>query len=235
MKTTSTLAILLVAIGIGSFVIGLAYTSYAYSSFSYQNLPMMVHYTRQAQTAATAITLDQATSIAQQYLSTTRNSNLGIKEIMDFQNNFYVMYYEKDTGMGAFEMLIWKQTPPQGMGMGTGMMVGVIMPEPGPNMMWNTKYSFGGMMGRGMMNTVGQSVSPMTIGKEKALQLGQAYLNASLNDATVEEDSTQFYGYYTIDFTINGKTAGMLSVNGYTGQVWIHSWHGGFIQEVQFY
>jgi hypothetical protein len=25
----------------------------------------------------------------------------------------------------------------------------------------------------------------------------------------------------------------MLSVNGYTGQVWYHTWHGSFIQEKQ--
>jgi hypothetical protein len=43
------------------------------------------------------ITLDQAKSIAQQYLSSTQNPNLAMKEIMEFQNNFYVIYYEKDT------------------------------------------------------------------------------------------------------------------------------------------
>ena len=75
---------------------------------------------------------------------------------------FYIVYYEKNTGIGAFEMLIWKQTPPSGMmggmmgcGMGGGNRItaGVIMPEPGPNMMWNTKYSPMGyrMMGQGMM------------------------------------------------------------------------------------
>jgi hypothetical protein len=24
--------------------------------------------------------------------------------------------------------------------------------------------------------------------------------------------------------------AGMLSVNGYTGQIWYHTWHGAFVQ-----
>ena len=54
-------------------------------------------------------------------------------------------------------MLIWKQVPSSGM-MGSGMMggritTGIIMPEPGPNMMWNTKYSY---MGSGMMGTRNQ-------------------------------------------------------------------------------
>jgi hypothetical protein len=178
-------------------------------------------------------------------LASTQNPNLAIREIMEFQYNFYVMYYEKDTGIGAFEMLIWKQTPPSGMmggmmGYGMGMsnriVTGVIMPEPGPNMMWNAKYSsmgYGGMVGRAMMGSRNQGPSTMTVTKEKARQIGQAYLDSNLNGAKVE-DAMQFYGYYTIDFTINGEIAGMLSVNGQTGQVWYHSWHGPFIQEAEF-
>jgi hypothetical protein len=159
---------------------------------------------------------------------------------MEFQNNFYVVYYEKDTGIGAFETLIWKQTPSSGMmggdmGMGNGMMTGVIMPEPGPNMMWNTKYGtmMSGMVGQGMMGFRNQASSEMTITKDRALTIGQSYLDTNMNGAKVE-DATQFYGYYTIDFTVNGKIAGMLSVNGQTGQVWYHSWHGPFIQEIEF-
>ena len=54
---------------------------------------------------------------------------------MEFEQNFYVIYYEKSTVVGAFEMFIGKGT-------------GCIFPEYGPNMMWNTKYGHGGMMGR---------------------------------------------------------------------------------------
>lgn len=64
-------------------------------------------------------------------------------------------------------------------------------------------------------------------------QLAQAYLNANFQNAKTEM-ATEFYGYYTFDFTVSGKVAGMLSVNGYSGQVWYHSWHGDFIQEVKF-
>jgi len=247
MSKIPALAILLVAIGFGSLVVGLAYT--AYNSNSYANLNwqgqsqqgVMGGWFRQPQTQPSSpITLDQAKAIAQQYLTSTQNPNLAIKEIMEFQYNFYIIYYEKDTGIGAFEMLIWKQTPPAGMmgggmGMGGDMMggrfaLGVIMPEPGPNMMWNTKYS---PMGNGMMGYGTQASSTMTISEEKAQQLAQTYLDANIQGAKTEM-ATQFYGYYTFDFTVNGKIAGMLSVNGYTGQVWYHSWHGDFIQEVEF-
>jgi len=245
MNKIPTLAIALVAIGLGSLVIGLAYNVYNVNSYGYSNwqapgqLGIMGRWHQGSQNQTTApITLDQAKTIAQQYLTSTQNSNLKIKEIMEFQYNFYIIYQEKDTGRGAFEMLIWKQIPPSGMiggGMGGGMMgrgvgVGVIMPEPGPNMMWNTKYS---PMRNGMMGYTNQPSSTMTVSESNAQQLAQAYLDANLNGAKTEM-GTQFYGYYTFDYTVNGKIAGMLSVNGNTGQVWYHSWHGTFLQEVEF-
>lgn len=42
-------------------------------------------------------------------------------------------------------------------------------------------------------------------------------------------ESTKFYGYHTFDFGRDGKIIGMFSVNGYSGQVWYHGWHGVFI------
>ena len=96
-------------------------------------------------------------------------------------------------------------------------------------------YGFMGMMGgQGMMWNRNQATTTMTVSKDQALQIAQTYLDQNLNGAKVEEDAMQFYGYYTIDFTVNGKIAGMLSVNGQTGQVWYHSWHGVFIQEVEY-
>jgi hypothetical protein len=242
MNKIPTLALVLVAIGLGSVVVGIAYSAYTVRPLSYSNWSgqgqnhrgIMGQGYQQPQPQSNApLTLEQAKTVAEQYLASMQNPNLALMEIMEFQNNFYVMYYEKNTGIGAFEMLIWKQTPTSGMmsggfGMGRGM-TGVIMPEPGPNMMWDTKY---GMMNGGMMGTRNQA-SAMTITKEKALEIGQSYLNSNLDGAKVE-DAMQFYGYYTIDYTMNGKISGMLSVNGYTGQVWYHSWHGVFIQEFEF-
>ena len=33
--------------------------------------------------------------------------------------------------------------------------------------------------------------------------------------------------------TFAGSVAGMLSVNGYSGQVFLHTWHGTFIEEAE--
>jgi len=104
----------------------------------------------------------------------------------------------------------------------------VVMPEPGPNMMWNTKYS----MMRRMMGSYGQTTTSgqMTVSEQEAKSIAESYLSRNFPGAHVE-GITRFYGYDTIDFERNGKILGMLSVNGYTGQVWYHSWHGSFIQE----
>jgi len=202
---------------------------------------MMGQWSGQTQIPASApITLDEAKAIAQRYLVSRGDPNLAIKEIMEFQYNFYVMFYEKDSGLGAFEMLIWKQAPSSemmngNMGMGGGMMsggivAGEIVPEPGPNMMWNTKYSMmQGMMGRRWQAGVS---GQMQVSEQDAKSIAETYLLRNFPGSHVE-GITHFYGYYTIDFQKDGKIVGMLSVNGYSGEVWYHSWHGAFIQEVE--
>jgi len=169
----------------------------------------------------TPISLDQAVDAARRYTAAYNNQDLILDEVMEFTNNFYFIVKEKSTGNGAFELLVDRYT-------------GYVHPEPGPNMMWNTKYGHMGgfyMMG-GWGNTYGrQPTAQMPVTVEQARQKAQAYLNGVLPGATLDEGLTTFYGYYTIDVLKDGKVFGMLSVNGYSGQVWYHTWHGDFIQE----
>jgi len=186
-------------------------------------------------TGSVPIPFDEAATRIQDYVAATGNEDLALLEVMEFENNFYAIVYEKSTGIAAFELLMWKQTPRSGMMgggmMGGGMMTGGIVPEPGPNMMWNTKYSMmRGMMGsRWPTDVSGQ----MTVSEQDAKSIAENYLSQYFPGAHVE-GITRFYGYYTIDFERDGKIIGMLSVNGYSGQVWYHSWHGAFIQEKEF-
>jgi len=158
------------------------------------------------------VDMDGAELIARNYLTGFGDPDIQVKEIMEFQLNYYVEYQEHSTGLGAFEMLIDKQT-------------GAIFPEYGPNMMWNQKFGHGGMMG-------GWSTPPsaqMQVTPSRAKSIAQGYLDASYS-GTVAEEVNQFYGYYTIHIAKNGLLFGMLSVNGVTGVVWYHSWHGAFVQ-----
>jgi hypothetical protein len=162
------------------------------------------------------LTIDNVKKAAEDLIKSLGNPDLAVKDIMEFERNFYFIVYEKDTGTGAFEMLVWKSTA------GT-MMAGIMHPEPGPNMMWNTGY--------GMMQFA-QPTTQMTVTHDKAESLAQAYLDTNFPGTTVE-DVDEFHGYYTLHTEKDSKISGMLSVNGFTGDIWYHWWHGQFIQELE--
>jgi hypothetical protein len=109
-----------------------------------------------------------------------------------------------------------------------------VYPEHGPNMMWNLKYggpNHSGMMGGNTGSNIPANVSSeMTVSADQALQDAQAYLDSALPGTTIAKDADAFYGYYTIEVMKDGKVYGMLSVNGFTGQVFYHTWHGKFIE-----
>ncbi len=154
------------------------------------------------------LTIDQARTAAEDYASGL-NRDLVVAEVMEFENNFYAALRETSTGRGAMEVLIDPYT-------------GTVGPEPGPNMMWNDKY--------GMMSFGAAGDNSLTLDEARAS--AQQALETQLPGSTVHEDGTSFYGYYTFDFDgSNGKIAGMLSVEGASGSVWLHTWHGGFVQE----
>ncbi len=157
------------------------------------------------------ISTDDAVSKAEAYLA-NYSQNLQVAEVMEFQSNFYVLVKESDSGRGAMELLVDPNS-------------GYVTPEIGPNMMWNLKY------GR-MAQRMGLSTSTdNTLSLSEALTKAQTALSQQYPTATINEDGISFYGYYTFDYSIDGQVAGMLSVNGLDGQVWLHTWHGEFISE----
>jgi hypothetical protein len=155
------------------------------------------------------LTLNEAENRAQQYVNQYYGENLQIHEIMEFSNNFYVIVQEETTGINAFELLVDRY--------GEG-----VTPEPGPNMMWNTKYQMG-------MHHGGFPSGPMTISAQEASEIAQNWLKSNF-PGSVPKEPMEFYGYYTFDFSRDGNTLGMLSVNGYSGEVWYHNWHGQSIR-----
>lgn len=183
-----------------------------------------------------ALTIDQTKIATEKYLANLDNSDLEIAEIMIFDNNGYVIVKEAGTSIGAFELLVDPNSQ-------------AAYPEHGPNMMWNLKYGglnheymMGGngygMMGGGMMQgwnsaTPLDVTAEMTVTPGQAVEFAQKYLDAEFEGATVEHP-TQFYGYYTFDFERDGRIVGMLSVHGFSGQVFLHTWHGTFIEEAEY-
>jgi hypothetical protein len=89
------------------------------------------------------------------------------------------------------------------------------------------------MMRSGILGGIfGAPTTTMTVTAAQATSDAQQYLNTYV-PGTTTGDVTTFYGYYTIEVLNGTTTFGMLSINGYSGQVWVHTWHGTFIQELQ--
>mgnify|MGYP001593415731 CR=1 FL=1 len=188
-----------------------------------------------ANSNVTPLTVDQAKAAAEKYIQTLNLQGLETGEVMIFDNNAYVIVKESETGLGAFELLVDPASQ-------------VAYPEYGPNMMWNLKYGglgHGSMMGGngmmgGMMSGWNYQSAPssnvsaeMTVTPEQAVEYAQQYLDTNIAGATAATNPMQFYGYYTLDFEKEGQVVGMLSVNGYNGQIFLHTWHGAFIEEAE--
>jgi hypothetical protein len=168
---------------------------------------------------------------------------LSVGEVMRFANNYYAELVEPE-GKPATEVLVDPRS-------------GATWVEYGPAMMWNTKYGMmsgfvapgaGGMMGgetmgggAGMMGgwTMGTAsadptYAPFAPASERAVSATEAqriaddWLSGRGSSLTAGE-AEAFPGYYTLHVLRNGKIAGMLSVNAYTGAVWLHWWHGPFL------
>jgi hypothetical protein len=87
---------------------------------------------------------------------------------------------------------------------------GTVSTEPGPAMMWNT------------------GSRTATVSRTQASERAAQWLAINRPEEAVSAVDA-YPGYYSIDTQVDGVTAGMLSVNATTGQVWYHSWHGAYI------
>lgn len=165
----------------------------------------------QQSSKTTDLSFEEVEELTREYLERNDLSDLEIAEIMEFSKNFYIEVYEPDTGIGAMELLVDKSN-------------GAIFQEYGPNMMWNIKYGMHSQI------PLSQTDITMDISEDEAVGLAERYL-AKTNIVELAGDEVEkFYGYYTIHtLTEDGDIAGMLSVNGFTGDVWYHNWHGIFI------
>ena len=157
------------------------------------------------------LTFEDVEDLTHEYLERNNLLSLEIAEIMEFSRNFYVEVHEVDTGIGAIELLVDKSS-------------GAIFPEYGPNMMWNIKYGMHSQI------PLSQNDITMDISEDEAVGLAERYLAKTNTGELTGDEVEKFYGYYTIHtLTEDGDIAGMLSVNGFTGDVWYHNWHGIFI------
>jgi len=196
---------------------------------------MMGGYTQGGLSDVEPLSIEQAQQALEAYLNRLNNPDLEIKEVMIFENHAYAEIVEKSTGIGAMEVLVDPVTL-------------AVYPEHGPNMMWNLKYGMmsgngnygmmgGGMMGNGHMGgwqrnygEIPDVSTEMSLSPEQAVEAAQEYLDSNYPGKQANEHADVFYGYYTLHILQDGEVVGMLSVNGYSGQVFPHTWHGDFVE-----
>ena len=173
------------------------------------------------------VTMDDAIDIAGRFMNSLGNSTLALDEVEEWEFNYYVVVKEAAPSQyKAFQLIIDRWT-------------GSVIPEMGPGMMWNQKY--GRMMNTttdgmpGHMNRRDRKITEptFTVTPEAATSAANQFLRERFRRSLVVEDMPDvFFGYYNFDVNdvATGGKYGMLSVNGSTGQVWYHTWHGSFVQ-----
>lgn len=148
------------------------------------------------------ITQDEAVRSMQNF-SRQYGSNLEVEDFMVFSSNYYAILKDTNSSQDIAEVLVDRYS-------------GSAYPEPGPNMMWNTRFGAGRTMTGGPEYDINE-----------AKKLAGDFLTGYLPGAQVLE-SNEMPGYYTFDFG-RQDIEGMLSVNAYNGQIWVHTWHGPYL------
>jgi len=150
--------------------------------------------------------LDAARARAQRFADRL-DPGLRVGEVMRFANHDYAEIVTA-AGAGVTAVLIDHGT-------------GAVSVEPGPAMMWNTRYG----MATGAASGGGSDAGLNTA---QAAGIAQHWLRRAGRDVTVDA-AEAFPGYYTLDTLRKGRVEGMLSVQATTGAVWYHGWHGRFL------
>jgi hypothetical protein len=171
--------------------------------------------------SARPISQDEARRRAQGFVA-RYGAQVKIRDFMVFAENYYAQVVDAATGAGLAEVLVDRYT-------------GIVRPEPGPNMLWNTRFGMpGGQFDSGMMGSNQDRPVPSTpvrYTQVAAQKLADTFVAGYLPGGKVLE-GLPFPGYYTFDY---GRKAieGMLSVNAFTGEIWVHGWHGVYLGEVK--
>lgn len=187
----------------------------------------------------TPVTVDEAKTAAQTYLTALKIDGLEIGDVTILNAGAYVVVKETAGGNGAFELIVDPHSK-------------TAHPAGGPSVMWNLKY--GGVLHAAMMadrhdpgqqdatpvpaaTSAALAATPadvsadMPLSAEQAVAHAQAFLDKAIPGATAAAAPLKFYGYYSLSFSKDGTTVGILSVNGFNGDVLPAGPHGPGMKE----
>ncbi|ODA40096.1 PepSY domain-containing protein [Desulfosporosinus sp. BG] len=152
-------------------------------------------------------TSDQAIAITKAYTQKL-NPDVVVAELHEFSNGYEVELKEAKTGAEAYEVIVYKNG-------------GQVIPEMGPNIMWNTKYGAMNWSNTGDVTVTEEQATKNA--QEAVTKMGQGY---SIGKAELAP------GYYEFMIQKDGKDYSELDVNGYTGQVWFENWQGPILNTI---
>ncbi|MGB8021951.1 MAG: hypothetical protein WCF04_12035 [Candidatus Nanopelagicales bacterium] len=130
-------------------------------------------------------------------------------EVMAFSNHYYVILTNAQ-GDPATEVLVDPTS-------------GAVCLEPGPATMWNTSWG---------VHPTSVEAGRATVTPKQARAAARAWLDTNIPGATPHQPDT-LPGYYTLDYDVDGRVAGMLSVRATDASIWPHRWHGAFVSEAE--
>ena len=177
---------------------------------------------------ASPASLDAMRGRVERWLAANGYAGFRVAEIMAFDNNDCAAIRDAH-GAPAFELVAARG-------------VDWLMQEPA-SMMWDTRYGMmrgttgpgsrqgGGMMGGGGGGYGAGGRVALPVSAAEAVQVADRWLSQARPGERAEPDAQAYPGYFTLDTTRSGSTAGMVSVNASTGGVWYRSWHGRFLNE----
>ena len=156
------------------------------------------------------LSMDEITKLGNDLIS---NYQTGIElvRIIETTNYFYMIFRETATGIGAFELLVDPVTGQMGF-------------ETGPSQLWNTKYGIWSS-GKYMSNVISEVQAQYNAAK---------FLKNENPMASIDPKPVVFHGYYSFLEVQDGQIIGVLSVNGFNGDITPHDWLGKVLQTREF-
>ncbi|MFZ7120830.1 MAG: hypothetical protein ACOWWH_07775 [Eubacteriaceae bacterium] len=164
------------------------------------------------------ISIEELTNDIDEYIKKI-DENLIIDDVFLYEDyQYYFSIIEKDTELGAFELIVDSIT-------------GNIYSCNGANIKWNEKYAIY-KNGRCTNSLMSYSQLDEELSLVDANKIANEYVSDNINaDYNIVTGNT-FYGYYTFYIQEDAKTIGIISVNSQDGKVWLNNRHGEIIEVI---
>ena len=163
----------------------------------------------QAQPQSGASSLEDAVTKAKAFAAEI-SPDAVVTRVYQFSNGYYALAMEKTGSKAAFGIILQSDT-------------GNDANASGQFQKWNTKYT--------QMGVIADAEALNKVSMADAAKAAQQALDKGSTKATVDAAGVDFYGYYLFTYNVDGKMAGLISVNGTTSDVWNYDFLGTYVSQ----